>query len=150
MDDIGLEINKTSKKVRRGMETWMTQIEDKSITPRQGRLLGHLHSYPDANSSDIQEAFGLSKSTVSELISSLVEKGYLTYEKDEGDGRQRKIILTEKGQEHVREAHRLTERYEKRLVKGMSQEEVDTLYRLLMKVKANAKEVLHEERKSHE
>lgn len=142
---LGLTISKTAKCIRHGMEAWMDSHMGSDITTQQGRLLGYLYRHQDATAADIQLCFGLSKSSVSELIKSLVASGYLVYQKAEEDRRQRKIVLTAKGSAHEEKAHLVINQYEKRIAAHLSGEEQVALGRLLEVVKLNAEEVLHEE-----
>lgn len=143
--NLGLAISKTAKCIRHGLEAWITSHMGDEITTQQGRLLGYLYCHPEAGAVDIQLSFGLSKSSVSELIKSLVSSGYLVYQKAEEDRRQRRIVLTEKGRAHEEKAHRIVEKYDERLLAHLSVNEQATLERLLEIVKLNAEEVLHEE-----
>ena len=143
--NLGLAISKTAKCIRHGMEAWIASHMGDELTTQQGRLLGYLYRHPEAGAADIQLSFGLSKSSVSELIKSLVSSGYLVYQKAEEDRRQRRIVLTAKGRAHEENAHRIIDQYENRLVSHLSLEEQATLERLMEIVKFNAEEVLHEE-----
>lgn len=143
--NLGLAISKTAKCIRHGLEAWITSHMGDEITTQQGRLLGYLYCHPEAGAVDIQLSFGLSKSSVSELIKSLVSSGYLVYQKAEEDRRQRRIVLTAKGWAHEEKAHRIVEKYDERLLAHLSVNEQATLERLLEIVKLNAEEVLHEE-----
>ena len=144
-NNLGLAISKTAKCIRHGMEAWIAAHMGDEITTQQGRLLGYLYRHPEAGAADIQLSFGLSKSSVSELIKSLVSSGYLVYQKAEEDRRQRRIVLTTKGRAHEEKANRIIEQYEERLVAHLSFNEQATLEKLLDVVKLNAEEVLHEE-----
>ena len=144
-NNLGLAISKTAKCIRHGMEAWIAAHMGDEITTQQGRLLGYLYRHPEAGAADIQLSFGLSKSSVSELIKSLVSSGYLVYQKAEEDRRQRRIVLTAKGRAHEEKANRIIEQYEERLVAHLSFNEQAILEKLLDVVKLNAEEVLHEE-----
>ena len=52
----------------------------------------------------IAENFGMQKQTVHTVVSALQKKGYLLLEPSEGDKREKRIVLTESGQEY---AHRM-------------------------------------------
>lgn len=52
----------------------------------------------------IAENFGMQKQTVHTVVSALQKKGYLQLEPGEGDRREKRIVLTESGQEY---AHRM-------------------------------------------
>ena len=144
-NNLGLAISKTAKCIRHGMEAWIAAHMGDEITTQQGRLLGYLYRHPEAGAADIQLSFGLSKSSVSELIKSLVSSGYLVYQKAEEDRRQRRIVLTAKGRAHEEKANRIIEQYEERIVAHLSFNEQATLEKMLDVVKLNAEEVLHEE-----
>lgn len=49
----------------------------------------------------IAENFGMQKQTVHTVVSALQKKGYLLLEASEGDKREKRIVLTENGQEYT-------------------------------------------------
>lgn len=73
------------------------------ISPMESKFIGYVGTHQDEGgviSRDLLQAFGLRKPTVSETLSSLVEKGYMEFVKDREDGRMKSIVLTEKGREY--------------------------------------------------
>jgi DNA-binding MarR family transcriptional regulator len=47
------------------------------------------------------EKLGVSRPAISQMVSGMHGKGLITYERDEEDGRRRRISLTDKGRETV-------------------------------------------------
>ena len=73
------------------------------ISPMEGKFIGYVGTHQDDGgviSKDLIQAFGLRKPTVSETLSSLINKGYMQFVKNREDGRMKSIVLTEKGQEY--------------------------------------------------
>lgn len=88
----------------------------------------------------LREDLDLSKSTVSKVVDSLVDRGLLRKERSEADGRVRLIYLTEAGQaldEPIRAVgHTATER----LLEGFDDAEVEELTAYLERLAANGRE----------
>ena len=61
----------------------------------------------------------------------LESKGFLTCEPDPDDRRFKRITLTEKAEECQKEIHQHIHALEKTMTAGMSEQDVDTLLRLL-------------------
>ena len=65
-------------------------------------VLYALESLGRLTQKQIAENFGMQKQTVHTVVSALQKKGYLLLEASEGDKREKRIVLTESGQEYAR------------------------------------------------
>ena len=106
------------------------------ITPTQGAILGFVGFNPGVSLTKIASEFSLTKSSGSEAMSILTEKGYVEVRPDPNDKRGRRFYITEKGQ-HVRaRAKETLVRNDARLFAEVSEEElevVEGIYRKVMK-----------------
>lgn len=138
---VGKSIVIASKHIRRRVDALYFSKITSELNCTQSHLLGYLARNENATSADIQKDFRLSKSTVSELINSLVDSGYLTYEKSDGDARCRVIRLTEKTAD-VRERERaVLDEFETRLMEGISKEDLEAFYRVVNTLEKNLEEM---------
>ena len=138
---IGKCIIVTSKHIRKKVDSLYFSKITSELNCTQSHLLGFLSHRENVTSADIQEAFHLSKSTVSELLNSLVDLGYLTYERSKGDARCRIIALTEKAANvHERERAALNE-FEDKLMSGISSEDLEAFYRVILSLEKNLEEM---------
>ena len=62
-------------------------------------ILRFLNEHKDKNiyQKDIEKFFGLKKSTITSILNSLEDAGYIERKVGKDDGRLRRIVLTEKG-----------------------------------------------------
>ena len=75
------------------------EATESGLSPIQVQLLIHLRFHPTGSHrvSSLAEQFDLTNATVSEALSTLVDKGLLTKERDPADGRARVLALTQQG-----------------------------------------------------
>lgn len=81
---------------------------------------------------DIEKEFNLRSSTASETIKNLESKGLLYRESIDGDGRKKKLILTQKAMDYDEKNKIKLYELEQTIVKGISPEELD-VYRKVSK-----------------
>jgi MarR family transcriptional regulator, temperature-dependent positive regulator of motility len=68
-----------------------------NITPRQLRVLATLKTLERASQTDIVDATGIDRSTITDLIRRLVKKGLIGCQRSKADTRANVITLTAKG-----------------------------------------------------
>ena len=104
-------------------------------------IIRYLHDHRDQDvfQRDFERDFTITRSTVTGILQLMEKNGYILRMSVPSDARLKKIVLTEKGsalyeqmQDHIRETERL-------LIRGLTEEEVETLLKLLEKVKENLK-----------
>jgi len=81
---------------------------------------------------DIEKEFNLRSSTASETIKNLESKGLLYRESIDGDGRKKKLILTQEAMDYDEKNKIKLYELEQTIVKGISPEELD-VYRKVSK-----------------
>ena len=64
-------------------------------------VLYALDTMGELTQKQIAESFGMQKQTVHTVVSALQRNGYLLLEASEGDRREKRIVLTESGQEYT-------------------------------------------------
>ena len=72
-------------------------LAELGITGAQGPVLLYIYFHDEVCQKDIERHFMMSRATVSGLIGSLVELGFITRSLVEGDRRRRLVQLTDKG-----------------------------------------------------
>ena len=101
------------------------------------RVMAMLAVEPRISPVRICQVIGLDKGAVSREMRKLEAKGYLTVEEDPESTRRRTLELTPAGYAIHDEIIRTALERERRLLKGLSPEEVDTLLDLLVRTTAN-------------
>lgn len=101
------------------------------------RVMAMLAVEPRISPVRICQIIGLDKGAVSREMRKLEAKGYLTVDEDPESTRRRTLELTPQGYEIHDEIIRTALERERRLLKGLSPDEVDTLLDLLVRTTAN-------------
>ena len=101
------------------------------------RTMAMLAVEPRISPARICQIIGLDKGAVSREMRKLEAKGYLTVEEDPESTRRRTLELTPLGYQIHDEIIRTALERERRLLRGLSAEEVDTLLNLLVRTTAN-------------
>lgn len=99
---------------------------------------------PGINLADLANRGGFDKSTITRSVKKLQKLEYIRIEDDQTDGRRRHAFVTEKGLPVVNYIYKLKEQINKRLVKGLTDSEIETVSRLMTKVADNAARYLNE------
>ena len=138
MRKIGFEIRVMNNLLKRDFESTHTPDIDCS-TGVHGLAIGYLYKNRDNDifQRDFEAHFSIRRSTATRILQ-LMEKNGLIYRVSvENDARLKKIVLTDKAVEiHKAIIHDIDER-EKRLIKGISDEELNTFFSVIDKIKAN-------------
>lgn len=110
------------------------------VTAPQCRLLMYLDSRKGAPVSqrELEGYLGVSHTTVKGLLSRLEEKGYVrTAFDDAADARVKHAYLTDKYHRSHADARAVIDRFEAEVVRGLSEEEQETMKKLLARIYAN-------------
>lgn len=138
--DLGLEIALISSAYRAaGQKTLKVNGLD-DITREQLSILLILSLTDGLYQTQIANILGKDRPNITRMIDILESNGYITREKDENNRRILKVFLTDKGKEKVEFVKPLKERMSAAQYKGMSDEEILTLVRLLRQVRKNIEE----------
>ena len=136
------KIGKILKIVSNYMDKDMNNcLSDYNITRSQMGILIYIQVAEckniEANQVDIEKEFNLKNPTVTGLINRLEEKGYIKRVRSDKDKRYNKLELTESGREILNKGKRKAEENEEKLLKILTQDEVNELKRILTKIVNN-------------
>jgi MarR family transcriptional repressor of mepA len=118
----------------------MKHIQDEKmmaygVTSQQGRLLGNIYHCQlinrEINQKDLEKIMGLRGPSITSLLKGLEKKGLITRNSGVEDNRTKQPVITERGLDLVKSLHRVFLETTSMLTKGMTQEEENTLRRLL-------------------
>ena len=120
---------------------------DKEIV-MNGRILGFLAANKDRDifQKDIEQETSLTKSSVSNLLTKMEQKGLIQRQSIIGDARLKKIVLTELGCQVNEKNLKAIDAVDMNFVRGLTAEEQDQLLRILKKINCNMKEMEEETR----
>lgn len=137
-NEIGMLIKQISFQMRTHADTDLRECD---LTWSQAHLLRHLaKAGGQMSQKQIEKELEISHPTVVGLVKRLETKGFVESFSDEKDRRVKMVRLTERAREHQ---HFMEERFrekEKLMTRGMSEEEVKELIRLLRELHANLEE----------
>ena len=150
---VGRLIHMMSHQMKRDSNSVASAIENDELTIMQKHvlkfvLLESLHR--DLYQKDIEEEFQIRKSTVTGYVQLMEKNGYLTRESVKGDARKKRLVPTEKAEglrQAILEDIKLSE---KRMEKGIPEEDVITCKHVLYQVLQNLIEKHKEEGKKDE
>ena len=138
---LGFEIRTLSNTIKRYFEFSSHKNEIETVTGNNGWIIGFLSKNADKGKDiyqkDIEDHFNITRSTVSNVLTLMEQKGLIQRLPDEQDARLKKIVLTSKAaglSEILRED---ADRMEQTLTKDFTKEEIDTMYCFIQRMKDN-------------
>ncbi len=111
-----------------------------SINVSQLRILGYLRAHEKEGKvfqKDLEEAFGVRRSSVTSILQNMEKSGYLIREGTPEDARVKAVRLTEKGEELDASLIRYIHSLEEEMLQGITPEEKELLAGALMKMLEN-------------
>lgn len=141
MQDIGKQLAAINHAIKRRIEK-ESKCDLMRFSVSNGNILMYLHEHKDEDvfQKTIEEAFGITRSSASKVISLMETKGLIERRSVSGDARLKKLIITELGENVRQKMIEGRDRMEKRLTKDFSEEEKEQLSRFLLKLRANLEE----------
>ena len=139
-----LELSKISHLMKRGWINTPGRPADGTITSMNGWFIGYLLARRDSDvfQRDIEEHFSVRRSTVSNIVQLMEKKGLITREPVHYDARLKKLVLTEKALEAHNRVYTGMLALEKRIISGVTEQELDTVYAVIEKIKANIESMI--------
>lgn len=112
-----------------------------SITGTNGWILAVLdrNQHKDVFQKDLEEWFGITRSTVSKVVNLMVQKGLVERTSVDYDARLKKLSLTEKSKELTEYMHEDHKKMEEVLTAGFSDDEKKQLASYIERMKNNLK-----------
>lgn len=102
-----------------------------------GYLVGETRAGREVYQRDLEQVFGVTRSTVSKVLDLMAQKGLIERQSVERDGRMKKLVPLPKALELSERMCAYGESMEKALLKGFSPEEVETLFSYIDRMKKN-------------
>ncbi len=138
---IGVELRSLSNMTMRYMEANSHKSYVDSVTGTNGWIIGAIASHPDRDlfQRDLEEMFGVTRSTASKVVNLMVQKGLIEKTPVDYDARLKKLTLTEKAEELVDFMLEDNMMMEKTLTKGFDDEEIAMLLSYIDRMKKNLK-----------
>ena len=116
------------------------ELEPYGLGHGQVRILRYLDRHPGVRQQDISEHFKLDKGSTSNLITSLVKKGFIRKERAMEDHRAYNLIVTEKTIELRPKLKEIFNKWSDNLMHGFSEEEQELFIVKMERMIINAEE----------
>lgn len=135
-----LEFRKMHHLVRRAINERLVLCGFDEVTVLHGHILGYLYynSDRDIYPKDIAKEYEIGKSSVTNVLQLMEEKGYLTRTTDEKDGRLKKIRLTKKGEEVHLATIAVIDRLHEDMEYRITEKEREIFFHIVDKMRENA------------
>lgn len=135
--DIGFEINTLSHFLKRRVDESLSQSGAEGVTGMQGRILGYLFDRREQElfQRDVERQFHIRRSTATGILQLMERDGLLTREPVAYDARLKRLCLTEKAVRLHEIVCREIMEVESRLRGCLTEEETQTLLRILAKLR---------------
>lgn len=137
---IGKEIIILSTRIKRRMRA---ASESMGLTDTQSRVLQYVWEQSrngEVFQKDIEDEFGIRRSTVTQIIQLMERDGLIVRESVERDARLKKLILTEKSKQIQQIMQGNIWEMEEKLEENISPEEKEILFNLLHRISRNLAE----------
>ena len=139
-NDLGFQIHNLSNLLGRYIEQSSSDLKlEENVSRSNVWIISYLahHSDKDIFQKDIENTFSIRKSTVSKVIGLMEEKGYLCRKDVDYDARLKKLVLTEQGWRLHSLMCEERKRIEKSLRQNISEDELQTFFLVIEKIKNN-------------
>ena len=136
---IGFELHKTSRLIKRYMDSDAAKSYVDNLTGTHGWAIGYLYHNRDRDifQKDFEQEFNIRRSTASNILSLMEKNGLINRESVDYDARLKKITLTEKAIEIQTVVDAAFGRMEDMLAQGISDSELEIFFSVLEKICEN-------------
>ena len=148
---LGIELRKLSNLTCRYFDQQTNKRAVDAVTGTNGWIIGYIARREkegrEVYQRDLETRFGITRSTASKVVALMVQKGLIEQQSVPGDRRvvdrrvddllARRLTLTPKAEEVKRMMDEDHEKFEATLRKGLSEEELATLFSLLDRLQEN-------------
>ncbi len=141
---VGFEIHSLDKTIGRRMDVVTQQVAGGEIQAVGTWIIGFICRQGDraVYQKDVERKFCMPPSTVTKILKQLEKDGLIRRVSVENDARLKKLEITDKGMQlHKSIIHSIHSAVDLKLTEGISDEEMETLFDLLDRIRANAEAI---------
>jgi len=138
--DIGFVVRILSNQLKHQIDIGVSKCDIGSITRMQCWVIGYLCDNVEKNDifqKNVEIEFNIRRSTATGILQLMEKNGLITREAVACDARLKKIILTEKAVGIHRKIEAQIGLVEQRIAKDLTEEEIQTFFRLVNKISKN-------------
>lgn len=136
---VGFEVRTLDNMMMRNFASSVRANGLDELTIMHGWIIGYLYGNREKSiyQKDIEAQFSIGRSTVTNILKLMEKKGYLVREAVAHDARLKQLKLTTTGIQLHEDTQRLIAGLDERTMEGISEEELDTFYLVIRKLKEN-------------
>lgn len=137
---IGYALRNINNQIRRNLDARFAINGLDELCGMQGPILGYIEEKSrkgDVFQKDIEKKFNIRRSTATTTLQNMEQKGFLIREAVEGDGRLKRILLTEKAKNLNKKVRLQIDSFHKMMEEGLSEEEKIQFLCTLEKIQQN-------------
>lgn len=136
---VGKEIHSVGNLIKRQVDNLSSIRYADQLTGTNGWIIDYLYHHQDQDifQKDIEEIFEVTRSTASKVITLMEKKGMITRTTVPHDARLKKLTLTPLALEMEATILNDIQQFEKQLIKGLSEQEINFLFHCLSKIRNN-------------
>ncbi len=137
---VSFTVRSLSNLIRRRVDD-LSDVAVSGMTGMHGAIIGfvcaNLKQGRDVFQRDIEQEFKIRRSTATGILKLMEKNGLLTRVPISGDGRLKKIILTDKAMEVFELIDKHMRHIDAQATRGLSEEEIEAFYSITDKIRAN-------------
>lgn len=140
--NLGIAVRNVNILIKRRMESSPVRKIMDNATGMHGYVIGYLKSREgeDVFQKDVEKRFSIRRSTATAILQLMEKNGLITRESVPYDARLKRIVLTDKARQLTCLFVEEMQKTEEVLKRGLSDEEIEQLIRLLGKLQTNLME----------
>ena len=137
------EIRVLSLMLKRLADSTLSELFDREITDVQGRVIGFLYHNQDRPiyQKDVEAEFSITRATTSKMLTLMEKNGLIVRSTVTYDARLKELRLTEKALDYAHQVRSGLDAFETSVTQALTEEEQETLLRLLRKLEDNVSSV---------
>lgn len=138
-NDIGFAVRRLSNLIKRDVEKSRSRLGIDHLKGINGWAISYLYENMDRDvfQKDFEEKFSIRRSTASNILKTMEQKGLIQRISVQQDARLKKIVLTEKAIDLHKRVTKEIEAREKKLRTGVSEQELAIFFKIMQKFSAN-------------
>ena len=136
-DVFGKSVHMLSRQLKRKTDEYVAKY---GITGVQCGMISYIYQNSqkkDIFAKDIEKKFDIRRASIAGILHNMEKKGLIKREIVDNDARLRRIVLTKKALELIKEIENAIKKVEKQALKGITKEEVETFVNIAKKMSAN-------------
>ncbi|AUJ32900.1 MAG: MarR family winged helix-turn-helix transcriptional regulator [Liquorilactobacillus nagelii] len=140
---IGFQVKQLANQLNRVAQQQISQAGLIEIPESQQWVLSYLydHQTKEIFQSDLQQALGFGKSTISELLARMQKNDLIRLKQSAKDHRRKQVLLTTTSLQKAAIVNQSISAVEKRLTNGLTNNRLTELFQLIQQLKQNLKNI---------